>query len=97
MGRSLPGAGRAITDYFNSPAFHTPNVSELLAAVMIELMRDGRPATNKAIVSIIIARLEGEVDEARLNGYRNLLAQVMDEKQASRGVSHPKKTRTRRE
>jgi len=74
------GAGHAITDYFNSPAFHAPKESELLAAILTELMRSGRPTTSKAIITSVISKLEGEVDEALLQGYRNLLTQMLDGK-----------------
>lgn len=76
-----PGAGRAITDYFNSPAWHAPREAELLAAVMTELMQAGQPTTSKAIIARVINKLEHEVDEAMLQGYRNLLAQLMEGKQ----------------
>lgn len=75
-----PGAGREITEYFNSPAYNAPKESELLAAIMTELMRNGRPTTSKAIIATVIARLEGEPDETRLQGYRNLLTQLLEEK-----------------
>ncbi|WNN45319.1 MULTISPECIES: biofilm development regulator YmgB/AriR family protein [Winslowiella] len=73
------GAGREITEYFNSPAWHAPREAELLAAIMTELMQAGKPATSKAIIASVIGRLEREVDEAMLQGYRNVLAQIMDE------------------
>ncbi|WP_380181828.1 biofilm development regulator YmgB/AriR family protein [Kalamiella sp. sgz302252] len=72
-------AGSEITAYFNSPAFNAPKESELLAAIMTELMRYGRPATNKALIASVIKRLEGEPDEARLQGYRNLLKLLLEE------------------
>lgn len=81
MGHSSPGAGRAITDYFNSPAYHAPKEGEMLAAIMMELMRAGRPTTSKVIIASVISKLEGEVDEALLQGYRNLLAQLLEEKE----------------
>lgn len=71
-------ASRAITDYFNSPAWHAPNESDLLAAIMRELMDDGQPATNKAVIARVITRLEVEGDEQRLQSYRNLLAQLLE-------------------
>ncbi|MFS2222382.1 biofilm development regulator YmgB/AriR family protein [Pantoea sp. B65] len=74
------GAGREITEYFNSPAWHAPREAELLAAVMTELMQSGKPATSKAIIASVISKLEHEVDETLLQGYRNVLAQLMDEK-----------------
>lgn len=73
------GAGREITEYFNSPTWHAPREAELLAAIMNELMQAGKPATSKAIIASVIGRLEREVDEAMLQGYRNVLAQIMDE------------------
>nr|WP_024967207.1 biofilm development regulator YmgB/AriR family protein [Pantoea sp. IMH] len=79
MGHSAPSAGRAITDYFNSPAFHGPQESELLAAIMTEVMRSGRTTASKAMIASAIARLEGEVDEVRLQGYRNLLTLLLEE------------------
>ncbi|KGT86694.1 hypothetical protein NG99_25135 [Erwinia typographi] len=81
MAHYSPGAGRAITDYFNSPAFHAPKESELLAAILTELMHRGRPATSKVIIATVIARLEGEMDEAMLQGYRNLLTQLLEDKE----------------
>lgn len=77
MSQQLPGAGRAITDYFNSPSFHVPKESELLEAVMRELMRSGRTPSNKAIITRVIAHLEEEADQTVLEGYRNLLAQIL--------------------
>ncbi|MBU6516461.1 hypothetical protein KOL70_00405 [Pantoea sp. B270] len=71
-------ASRAITDYFNSPAWHAPHESDLLAAIMRELMDDGQPATNKAVIARVINRLEVEGDEQRLQSYRNLLAQLLE-------------------
>ncbi|WP_449758166.1 biofilm development regulator YmgB/AriR family protein [Erwinia persicina] len=78
MSQQLPGAGRAITDYFNSPSFHAPKESELLEAIMMELMQNGKSPSNKAIIANVIARLEHEADESVLEGYRNLLAQILD-------------------
>ncbi|BAN99032.1 hypothetical protein E05_42660 [Plautia stali symbiont] len=71
-------ASRAITDYFNSSAWHAPHESDLLAAIMRELMDDGQPATNKAVIARVITRLEVEGDEQRLQSYRNLLAQLLE-------------------
>ena len=71
-------ASRAITAYFNSPAWHAPHESDLLAAIMRELMDDGQPATSKAVIARVIARLEFEGDEQRLQSYRNLLAQLLE-------------------
>ena len=76
------GADRAITEYFNSPAFNVPKESELLAAISTEMMRYGRSGTTKAIIASAIARLEGEVDESKLQDYRILLTQLLDEKKA---------------
>ena len=77
--RTYPdSASRAITDYFNSPAWHAPHESDLLAAIMRELMDDGQPATNKAVIARVITRLEVEGDEQRLQSYRNLLAQLLE-------------------
>ncbi|MFK8259838.1 biofilm development regulator YmgB/AriR family protein [Erwinia sp. AnSW2-5] len=77
MSQQLPGAGRAITDYFNSLSFHAPNEGKLMEATLQELMQSGRPLSNKAIIGIVIERLEQEVDESVLEGYRNLLAQIL--------------------
>ena len=55
---------------------HAPHESDLLAAIMRELMDDGQPATNKAVIARVITRLEVEGDEQRLQSYRNLLAQL---------------------
>lgn len=71
-------ASRAITDYFNSPDWHAPHEGDLLAAIMRELMDDGQPATSKAIIARVIARLEFEVDEQQLQRYRYLLAQLLE-------------------
>lgn len=84
MVHHVTGAGREITEYFNSPAFNAPKESELLAAIMTELMRNGRPTTSKAIIATVIARLEGEIDETQLQGYRNLLTQLLEEKRPER-------------
>lgn len=80
MAHYSTGSGRAITDYFNSPAFHAPQEGELLAAILTELMHRGQPTTSKVIITAVIARLEGEVDEAKLQGYRSLLTQLLEEK-----------------
>lgn len=45
---------------------------------MRELMDDGQPATNKAVIARVITRLEVEGDEQRLQSYRNLLAQLLE-------------------
>ena len=74
-------ASRAITDYFNSPAWLAPHESDLLAAIMRELMDDGQPATSKAIIARVIAKLEFEGDEQHLQNYRNLLAQLLEARQ----------------
>ncbi|MGK3142779.1 biofilm development regulator YmgB/AriR family protein [Pantoea sp. C2G6] len=71
-------ASRAITDYFNSPDWRVPPESDLLAVILRELMEAGQPATNKAVVARVIARLEVEGDEQRLHAYRTLLAQLME-------------------
>lgn len=71
-------ASRAIVDYFNSPAWHAPQESDLLAVILRELMEAGQPATNKAVIARVIERLEVEGDARRLQNYRQLLAQLMD-------------------
>jgi len=78
MSHQLHGAGRAITDYFNSPSFHAPKESELLEVIMMELMQSGKSPSNKAIIANVIARLEREADESVLQGYRNLLAKILE-------------------
>ncbi|MFG1175675.1 biofilm development regulator YmgB/AriR family protein [Erwiniaceae bacterium CAU 1747] len=78
MAYHVQGAGRAITDYFNSPAYQPPRESELLEAIMMEMRQNGKPFSNDAIIASVIARLEGEADEAKLQGYRNLLTQIFD-------------------
>jgi len=78
MAYHVAGAGRAITDYFNSPAFHAPRESELLETIMTELMQSGSPLSNDAIIASVMARLKGEADGVRLQGYRNLLAQILN-------------------
>lgn len=78
MSHRLQGAGRAITDYFNSPSFQAPKESELLEAIMRELMQSGKSPSNKAIIANVIARLEREADESLLQGYRNLLAKMLE-------------------
>jgi len=76
--RTYPdSASRAITDYFNTPAWHLPHESDLLAAIMRELMEDGQPATSKAVVARVIEKLEFEGDEQRLQSYRALLTQLL--------------------
>ncbi|WP_343464931.1 biofilm development regulator YmgB/AriR family protein [Pantoea sp.] len=69
---------RAITDYFNSPAWQGPHESDLLAAIMRELMDDGQSATGNAIIARIMARMEREGDEQQLQNYRQLLALLLD-------------------
>lgn len=71
-------ASRAITDYFNSPDWNAPPESDLLAAILRELMEAGQPATNKAIIARVIDKLEFEGDEKRLQNYRILLAQLIE-------------------
>lgn len=71
-------ASRAITDYFNSPDWSAPQESDLLVAILRELMAVGQPATTKAVIARVIEKLEFEGDEARLRSYRNLLAQLME-------------------
>jgi len=76
--RTYPdSASRAITDYFNTPAWHLPHESDLLAAIMRELMAEGQPATSKAVIARVIEKLEFEGDEQRLQSYRTLLAQLL--------------------
>lgn len=70
-------AGRAITDYFNSPAWHAPKEAELLAIIMTELMQAGQPTTDKALIASVIKKLDLEKDESVLQSYRNVLAQLM--------------------
>lgn len=79
MGQQNISAGRAITDYFNSSAWHASQESELLAAIMTELMRSGSPLTNKVLIAHLIERLEHEADEVILQSYRNVLTQLMAE------------------
>lgn len=76
MAYHVEGAGRAITDYFNSSAFHVPKESELLETIMTELMQCGQPPSNDAIIASVMARLEGESDGVRLQKYRLLLTQI---------------------
>ncbi|QHM70087.1 biofilm development regulator YmgB/AriR family protein [Mixta intestinalis] len=70
-------AGREITDYFNSPAWHAPKEAELLAVIMMELMQSGKPTTDKALIASVIKKLDLEREENVLQGYRNVLAQLM--------------------
>ena len=70
-------AGREITDYFNSPAWHAPKEAELLAIIMMELMQAGKPTTDKALISSVIKKLDLEKDESVLQSYRNVLTQLM--------------------
>lgn len=76
--RAQNSAGRAIVDYFNSPAWNAPQESDLLAVILRELMEAGQPATNKAVIARVIQRLEVEGDARRLENYRQLLAQLME-------------------
>ncbi|HBZ17636.1 biofilm development regulator YmgB/AriR family protein [Pantoea sp. NPDC088449] len=71
-------ASRAITDYFNSPAWHAPHESDLLAAIMREMMDEGQPATSKAIIARVIDKLEFAGDEQQLQSYRALLAKLLE-------------------
>lgn len=77
MDHQLQGAGRAITDYFNSPSFHTVKESELLEAIMVELMQTGTPASNTAIIANVIARLGQVQDPSVLLECRKLLAEIL--------------------
>jgi len=45
---------------------------------MMELMQNGKPLSNDAIIASVIARLEVEADEALLQEYRNLLTQIFN-------------------
>lgn len=79
MDKQNISAGRAITDYFNSSAWHPSQESELLAAIMTELMQTGKPTTNKALVANVLERLENEADEVILQSYRNVLSRILAE------------------
>ncbi|ATZ10817.1 biofilm development regulator YmgB/AriR family protein [Erwinia amylovora] len=81
MNHQLQGAGRAITDYFNSPSFHPVQESELLEAIMVELMQSGTPASTKAIIAKVIARLGREPDKSLLLDCRKLLAELLNVKE----------------
>lgn len=69
---------RAINDYFNSPNWRRPPESDLLAVILREIMVAGEPATNKAIITRVINKLEVEGDETQLQHYHTLLAQLID-------------------
>ncbi|GME36300.1 MULTISPECIES: biofilm development regulator YmgB/AriR family protein [Pantoea] len=71
-------ASRAISDYFNSPNWRTPPESDLLAVILREIMEAGEPATSKVLIARVIDKLEVEGDEAQLQRYRTLLAQLID-------------------
>lgn len=71
-------ASRAISDYFNSPDWRIPPESDLLAAILREIMEAGEPATNKALIARVIDKLEVEGDETQLQRYHTLLAQLID-------------------
>jgi len=71
-------ASRAISDYFNSPDWRIPPESDLLAVILREIMEAGEPATNKALIALVIDKLEVEGDEKQLQRYRTLLAQLID-------------------
>lgn len=71
-------ASRAISDYFNSPNWRIPPESDLLAVILREIMAAGEPATSKALIARVIDKLEVEGDEAQLQRYRTLLAQLID-------------------
>ncbi|MCP1207073.1 biofilm development regulator YmgB/AriR family protein [Pantoea sp. B550] len=71
-------ASRAISDYFNSPNWRIPPESDLLAVILREIMEAGEPATSKALIARVIDKLEVEGDEAQLQRYRTLLAQLID-------------------
>ena len=74
----MNSASRAISDYFNSPNWRTPPESDLLAVILREIMEAGEPATSKALIARVIDKLEVEGDEAQLQRYRTLLAQLID-------------------
>lgn len=71
-------ASRAISDYFNSPNWRIPPESDLLAVILREIMEAGEPATSKALIARVIDKLVVEGDEAQLQRYRTLLAQLID-------------------
>lgn len=77
MDHHLQGAGRAITDYFNSSSFHAVKESELLEAIMVELMQSGTPASNSAIIANVMTRLGQEQAPSVLLDCRKLLAEVL--------------------
>lgn len=79
MAYHVHSAGRAITDYFNSQDFHPSGESELLEAMMSELMQGRKTLSDEAIIANAFARQNGEVNEAQLQEYRNLLAKKFSE------------------
>lgn len=66
------GAGRAITDYFNSPAFHAPKESERIAEMMAELMQVENSITSETTLSGGMTTPEAETDVAPLPGEHTL-------------------------
>ncbi|AUX71886.1 hypothetical protein [Erwinia pyrifoliae] len=81
MNHQLQGAGRAITDYFNSLSYHPVKESELLEAMMVELMQSATPASSKAMLANAIARLGREPDKSVLLDCSKLLAELLNDEE----------------
>lgn len=60
---------------FLQPAAYS---AEVFAQIIGEILQTGMPVTNKAIISVLITRLELESDAAQLNIYRQLLEKVVN-------------------
>ncbi|ADU68744.1 biofilm/acid-resistance regulator YmgB/AriR [Pantoea sp. At-9b] len=52
--------------------------AEVFAQVIGEILQTGMPVTNKAIISVLISRLELENDVTQLDIYRQLLEKVVN-------------------
>ncbi|OON38059.1 hypothetical protein BTJ39_18990 [Izhakiella australiensis] len=89
MSRRSISAGRAITDYFNSNAWHAPQESDLLAALMTEMMRQSESAINSLLIERIAAQLNEEPDDAMRQTYCMVLARVSASHKKQRSASAP--------
>lgn len=63
-----------ITEFLKPAAYN----AEIFAQIIGEILQTGMPVTNKAIISVLINRLEQESDVTQLNIYRQLLEKVVN-------------------
>ena len=72
-----PQTDKEIAEYFNIAANKPASDMEILGTVIAEILRSGRPISNKTIISTLIHRLELESDVVSLDIYRQLLELVV--------------------